>query len=98
MTTHAIATDSHEANPSAARAAQRRLAGHVAAIVRAALEAWRERRHAAATRRDLDQLDDATLRDLGLHRSEAASLAAELHGIVVASRQLSMASRFDARM
>lgn len=93
MTLHTTAT----ASQRAARAAQRRLADHVAAIVRSALEAWRERRRIAATRLVLEQLDAATLRDLGLDRSEAASVAAELHGVAVASRRLSLASRVDVR-
>ena len=93
MTSPAMAT----ASQMAARAAQRRLAAHVAAVVRAALDAWRERRRVAATRRELERLDAATQRDLGLHRSEAASVAAEVHGVAVASRRLSLASRLDAR-
>jgi uncharacterized protein YjiS (DUF1127 family) len=93
VTTHADVM----ASRLAASAAQRRLSDHVAALVRATVEAWRERRRLAATRTELEQLDAATLRDLGMHRSEVGSVAAELHGFAVASRRQSLASRLDLR-
>ena len=50
------------------------------------LAAARRRRRVAATRRALELLDDATLRDIGLTRTEIGSAAAELHGGAVATR------------
>jgi uncharacterized protein YjiS (DUF1127 family) len=50
----------------------------VAALVRQAFARWEQRRRAADTCRALEQLDARTLRDLGIHRSEISSLAAEV--------------------
>lgn len=87
---------------AAASSAQRRfaatLADTVANAVRTVADVLRRRRELARTLRDVERLDAATLRDLGLHRSEAGSVAAELHGFAEASRRLSIASRVDARM
>ena len=47
---------------------------------------WCERRLRSATRRALLQLDDRTLRDIGVVRAEVESLAAEAHGGVGATR------------
>ena len=47
---------------------------------------WRERRLRNATRCALLQLDDRTLRDIGIVRAEVESLAAEAHGGVAATR------------
>ena len=47
---------------------------------------WRERRLRNATRCALLQLDDCTLRDIGIVRAEVESLAAEAHGGVAATR------------
>jgi uncharacterized protein YjiS (DUF1127 family) len=44
------------------------------------------RRHMRATQRALAALDDRTLSDLGLGRSELLSLAAECHELTAASR------------
>lgn len=46
-----------------------------------AWQRWRAREQARETARTLAQLDDRTLRDLGLHRSELGALGAELHGL-----------------
>ena len=45
-----------------------------------AFERHRRRRHARAIFRALHELDDRTLRDLGFHRSEIWSVAAEATG------------------
>jgi uncharacterized protein YjiS (DUF1127 family) len=70
----------HVANPLAAR-----LVGFLDGLRR-----WRQ---AAATRRSLQGLDDAGLRDLGLSRAEIASIAAEVHGVIDAQRVRSRACR-----
>jgi len=55
--------------------------------LRGALAKWRAARIARATRAALGQLDDRTLNDLGLHRSELGSVAAELARETDASRR-----------
>ena len=60
------------------RALQRRL--------HAALTAWRHWRQLRATRLALAGLDAATLRDIGIVRTEIDSLAAEVHGGVAVTR------------
>ncbi len=50
------------------------------AIVRRALARYRQYRQERDTYDALRQLDDRTLRDLGLHRSEISSVAAEFMG------------------
>lgn len=47
---------------------------------------WQRWRAWVRTRRAIERLDDAALRDLGFARAEAASLAAELHGLAPATR------------
>lgn len=64
--------------------------GAIAALVRRAHDAWRARRLAASICTSLDELDDRTLRDLGLHRSEVSSLAAELSGRAAMTRMNAM--------
>lgn len=59
------------------------------ALARARL--WlRQRRDLAHTRRSLMALDDGSLRDLGLSRSEIDSVACELHDITRAERRAAM--------
>lgn len=52
----------------------------IARMLRRARDAWRARRLAESTRSKLGELDDRMLRDLGLDRSEIASMGAELGG------------------
>lgn len=56
------------------------------ALLRAVAK-WRARRMARAARAALAQLDDRTLKDLGLHRSELPSVAAELAREAEATRR-----------
>jgi uncharacterized protein YjiS (DUF1127 family) len=48
--------------------------------LKALLERWRRHRQCGDTRAALGQLDTWTLRDIGLHRSEIGSIAAEAAG------------------
>lgn len=50
------------------------------------LSRWRRRRHARAVRRALNALDERSLRDIGLTRSEIGSMSAELAGLAERSR------------
>lgn len=54
---------------------------------RRAWQRWRRLRDACETRRFLSELSDRTLHDLGLHRSEIGSLAAEVGGLAHAERR-----------
>ena len=49
--------------------------------------AWQRRRRDRATLRTLNSLDDRTLRDLGLHRSEIGAISAEIGGRAEPSHQ-----------
>lgn len=60
-------------------------------------ERLRQRREWIAARDEIATLDAATLRDIGLHRSEADSVAAELHGLASATRRRMLESRVDPR-
>lgn len=62
--------------PSAGRPLARLWAGlgHIAARARGRLHAWAERDR---SRRELRELDDATLRDLGLARADADFLGSQ---------------------
>ena len=52
-----------------------------------ALRAWAQARRERAIRQALAHLDAATLRDLGVHRSEGGSIAAEWVGRVELTRR-----------
>jgi uncharacterized protein YjiS (DUF1127 family) len=54
--------------------------------LRDAWRAWRRHRAQRATRHALLQLDDRTLRDIGIVRAEVESAAAEAHGGVAPTR------------
>jgi uncharacterized protein YjiS (DUF1127 family) len=64
------------------------LAARVGAVMAAAHRARRQRAAMERQRRQIDALDGATLKDIGLHRSEAGSAAAELCGYAEASRRV----------
>lgn len=57
-----------------------------AGVVRRNYDAWRRRRLARATYMALRDLDDRTLRDIGLDRSELRSIAAEVGGALEITR------------
>jgi uncharacterized protein YjiS (DUF1127 family) len=65
----------------------RAFADLAADALRGAVARWRAGRMARAARAALAQLDDRTLSDLGLHRSELGSVAAELAREADASRR-----------
>lgn len=50
----------------------------------------RRARRAHVTARQLDQLDDRALHDLGLSRSELLSAGAELHGLAERDRRVAL--------
>ena len=52
---------------------------------------WERRRRAAETYLALRALDTQTLRDIGLHRSELLSIAAELSGDAQSTRSRGLA-------
>jgi len=56
------------------------LADEALAAARRLRAGWRQRREARDTHLALQQLDERTLRDLGIHQSELWSLAVETHG------------------
>jgi len=58
----------------------------VADVARALVQRYREMRRAAVVREALHQLDDRTLHDLGIDRSEIASIAAQSAGAAEESR------------
>lgn len=60
--------------------------GAIAGLARRARDAYLARRRAASICTSLDELDDRTLHDLGLDRSEVSSLAAEISGRADATR------------
>ena len=66
--------------PASPAPALRRWLGH-------AFDAARRRWHAFDTRRQLESLDDATLRDIGIRRCEIASVAAEVRGSAQSTRR-----------
>lgn len=60
-------------------------------------EAWRLQRRQRAQERRLPELDEATLRDLGLARGELLSYWAESERLVEATR-LRVLTQFDRRL
>ena len=58
----------------------------VAASIVDAWRDWRQMRRLAATRRILESLSDATLRDIGFSRGESGSVASEMMGLVERTR------------
>lgn len=72
--------------PGPACVAQRTLR-RIASTLSAAYTAWMHYRRARATAHALGLLDDRSLRDLALDRSELVSAAAELHGRAERHRQ-----------
>jgi uncharacterized protein YjiS (DUF1127 family) len=90
-------TDTIAATHQAAVHAQRQLADQIERALRSFAERLRQRREWIRTRDEIATLDAATLRDIGLHRSEADSVAAELHGLAGATRRRVLESRVDPR-
>lgn len=82
---YALPTNAFRAarTPNPARARWHRIARRVRALLRLMTRRRRARRRLL----DLNQLDDRTLRDLGLSRSELTSVASELGGQAAASRR-----------
>ena len=62
-------------------------AQRLASAVAAALRRQRALRRRASARAACDALDEAALRDLGLHRSELDSCCAEAHGHAAPTRR-----------
>ena len=69
------------------------LMAHVADVARAVAARWAQRRRARAIHAAFSELDDHMLRDLGLHRSEIGSLAAEVTGDAERTRKLALLTR-----
>jgi uncharacterized protein YjiS (DUF1127 family) len=84
-TTYAIPTNSERVQWGLAEA--RRLGQRAARRFRAIARLMQRRRRAARNFADLSRLDERTLRDLGLTRSELASVNAELGGVAAVTRR-----------
>jgi uncharacterized protein YjiS (DUF1127 family) len=84
-TTYAITTNSARVHWGLTEA--RRLGQRVARRLRAIARLMWRRRRAARNFADLGRLDERTLRDLGLTRSELGSVTAELGGLAAATRR-----------
>jgi uncharacterized protein YjiS (DUF1127 family) len=69
--------------------------GHWLARALGRARLWlRQRRDMARTRHSLMELDDASLRDLALSRSEIDSVAREVHAIRLAERRIAIDARW----
>jgi uncharacterized protein YjiS (DUF1127 family) len=66
------------------------VSGWVSEVIRRIVDQTKRRQHARATYLALRELDARTLGDIGIHRSEILSVAAELGGQVEASRVQSL--------
>jgi uncharacterized protein YjiS (DUF1127 family) len=64
----------------------------VVAALRGTAAAWQRNRRRNAAIRELQSLDDHLLHDIGLHRSEISSMAAEVIGAAPATRRATMRS------
>lgn len=64
-----------------------KLAAYVAGALREATLRRRARRAVRAQRRLLAELDERSLKDIGLHRAELDSLCAELEGLAEPTRR-----------
>ena len=87
----------HRFERAASSAAQNTLAGAIGRALRQAAQRLRQWRAAVRARDEIATLDAATLRDIGLYRSEAGSVAAELYGLAGATRWRVLESRVDTR-
>ena len=65
------------------------------AVARRGYARWARRRHARATYLALSEIDERTLRDLGLHRSELMSVATEISGGAESTRARSAQSQHE---
>ena len=69
------------------------LMAHVAEIGREVAARWAKRRRARDVNAAFGELDDRALHDLGMHRSEIGSLAAEVTGDAERTRMLALLTR-----
>ena len=76
----------HGVDPAPSRGAWPRWVERLGVALRALLRRHRRRVAARDLRAALRDLDDRTLRDLGFHRDEIASVVAELDGDAMATR------------
>jgi len=77
----------HEQAGSGPMRRTRRLVRWVAQVLREAGARRRERKAIRARRRTLAELDERTLKDIGLHRGELDSITAELEGHAAPTRR-----------
>jgi uncharacterized protein YjiS (DUF1127 family) len=68
---------------------------HFVALAARGIAAWRRARRERTSDRALRELDDRTLRDLGLTRGEIASLGAELGGVAEPTRVWALHARHN---
>lgn len=79
-------TDHEHGDPERMRGA-RKLTEWIAETLREANRRRRVRQAIRARRRMLDELDERTLKDIGLHRGELDSISAELEGRAAPTRR-----------